>query len=137
MTFTPITFFIKTHCFVLPWSHMTIPCFTFYTFNSSQTRQSLTLIEVDEVLPFLAVSGATILGPLHYVCARANVVADGETFKAALAVPDGLSRLTDLSKQVGALDQNNLSVNSRLQRLCSNCDTDNATSLFHCHHIYC
>lgn len=137
MTFTPITFLIETHCFVLPWSHTTIPCFTFYTFNSSQTRQSLTLIEVDVVLPFLAVSGATILGPLHYVCASANVVADGETFKAALAVPDGLSRLTDLSKQAGALDQNNLSVNSKLERLCSNCDTDNATSLLHCHHIYC
>lgn len=58
--------------------------------------KSLTLIEVDEVLSFLAVSSAPILGPLHYVCARANVVADGETFEAALAVPDGLSRLTDL-----------------------------------------
>lgn len=103
MTFTPITFFIKTHCFVLPWSHTIIPRFTFYTFNSSQTRQSLTLVEVDEVLPFLAVSGATILGPLHYVCARANVVADGETFKAALAVPDGLSRLTELSKEAGSI----------------------------------
>lgn len=63
--------------------------------------RSLTLIQVDEVLPFLAVSGATILGPLHYVCAGANVVADGEAFEATLAVPDGLSRLTDLSGEAG------------------------------------
>lgn len=64
-------------------------------------RQSLTLIEVDEVLPFLAVSSSTILGPLHYVCASANVVADSEAFKATLAVPNGLSRLTDLLREAG------------------------------------
>lgn len=61
-------------------------------------------------MTFLAVSGATILGPLHYVCARANVVADGETFKAALTVPDGLSRLTDLSKEAVSVKTKTTSV---------------------------
>lgn len=56
----------------------------------------LTLIEVNEVLSLLAVSSAAISWPLHYVCAVPNVVADGKTFEAALAVPDGLPRLTDL-----------------------------------------
>lgn len=89
-------------------------------------RQSLTLIEVDEVLPFLAVSGATILGPLHYVCTSADVVAYGEAFKAALAVPDGLSRLTDLLRGAGMWNQNYLSLNSRLRLLCSNYENGGA-----------
>lgn len=88
--------------FALPWCLI----FNFFLLSAQLNDetitdiQSLTLIQVDEVLPFLAVSGATILGPLHYVCARANVVADGEAFKATLAVPDGLSRLTDLLREV-------------------------------------
>lgn len=32
------------------------------------------------------------------------MVADGEAFKATLAVPDGLSRLTDLLRKAGMQD---------------------------------
>lgn len=47
----------------------------------------LTLIKVNKVLPFLAVSSAAISRTLYYVCTFPNVVTDGEALEAALTVP--------------------------------------------------